>query len=69
MWPHERVEGPGELIRDAISGFWFPKIHAWEGPFGIVDGRDGNTVDTDVPNHQTPITQVGSYIPPRNREV
>jgi len=51
-WPHERRGEVGEMVRDAVTGWWFPEVFAVDGPYGRVDGRNGNALDLDVPEHE-----------------
>ena len=64
-WPHESQGEIGELILDAVSGMYFPRIYAVEGPYGLVDGRNGAVVDLDIGEHEAVITQLGPLVPPR----
>lgn len=64
LFPHERRGEIGEKILDAVSGTWFPKIYAINGPYGPVDSRDGAVVDIDG-DHEVAITMVGPQRPPR----
>lgn len=52
-YPHERRRG-GEppLAQDALSGAWVPECFLVEGPFGLVDGRNGGTFDLDTEEHE-----------------
>lgn len=61
----ERTGEAGELILDAVSGAYFPVIYAVEGPYGLVDGRNGDVVDLDWDEHQMQVTMKGPMRPPR----
>lgn len=65
LWPSQRAGQWGQLTIDAVSGDYFPLIYAVKTQFGVVDGRDGSTYDTDQGQHTCPITMRGPYIPPR----
>lgn len=62
-WPHERRGEFGPLMQDSISGYWFPEVYATEGPFGVVDGRNGATLDLDVELHEATDLVVYDYPP------
>lgn len=64
LWPHEAAGWRGEQIADAVSGMYFPAIYAVDGPYGLVDGRNGAVVDLDD-DHEAVITMVGPMRPPR----
>ena len=62
LHPHERTDAPGEVIVDAVSGAVFPKAFAVEGPYGLVDSRDGGAYDLDGDAHEMQVTMLG-HIP------
>ena len=53
LYPNQIREGMvGRLMQDAVSGAWFNEVFAVEGPYGLVDGRDGGTLDLGTEEQQ-----------------
>ncbi len=51
------------MIFDAVSGAQIAENFGVEGPYGIVDGRNGAVVDLNTDEHEVAITMIGSYNP------
>lgn len=45
-------DGSGQLVQDAVSGAWYAMEFQVDSVNGLVDGRNGNTVDLSTEEHE-----------------